>query len=72
LPNNLPELLQFIKSASGQEVVIGHNLKACTQDLQVFAMDHPDGSGRRLVLVDTQGFDDDLIGISYSSFYSIC
>ena len=51
-----------MKYVTGQDdVAVGHNLNSCTAELQVYRMNHPDGSGRRLVLVDTQGFDDDTI-----------
>ena len=74
IPRSKPHSLtlkapQFIKHITGQDdVVIGHSLKACTQDLRVLRMKHPDGSGRRLVLVDTQGFDDDQIGECLTTF----
>ncbi|KIJ92590.1 hypothetical protein K443DRAFT_13482 [Laccaria amethystina LaAM-08-1] len=52
----------FINSYLGQEKAqVGHDLKSCTATLQPFLDDlPPDESGkhRRLVLVDTPGFDD--------------
>ncbi|EDR05776.1 uncharacterized protein LACBIDRAFT_302491 [Laccaria bicolor S238N-H82] len=52
----------FINSYFGQDKAqVGHDLKSCTATLQPFINDlPPDESGkpRRLVLVDTPGFDD--------------
>ncbi|GLB39663.1 putative protein with domain-containing protein [Lyophyllum shimeji] len=49
----------FINTATKQSaVVVGNDLESCTQDVQAITYPHPDGSGRRVVLVDTPGFDD--------------
>ena len=54
--------LQCINSYLGQEKAqVGHDITSCTVTLQPFINDlPPDESGkpRRLVLVDTPGFDD--------------
>ena len=53
--------LQFINSYLGQEMAqVGHGLESCTATLQPFIKDLPQdesGNPRRLVLVDTPGFD---------------
>ena len=44
----------------GREVVkAGHRLQSCTAEIQPVIMDpHPNDPSRRLVFVDTPGFDD--------------
>lgn len=52
---------QFIRLATGNEnVVIGHELQLCTQEIQAFRCPHPKYWGRTVVFIDTPGF-----GISY-------
>ena len=36
---------------------VGHSLTSCTTDVQHFIVKHPLDSTRRLILVDTPGFD---------------
>ena len=38
--------------------VVGNDLESCTQDVRAFGCLHPDRSGRKVVIVDTPGFDD--------------
>ena len=38
--------------------IVGDNLVSCTQEVRAFGCSHPDRSGRKVVLVDTPGFDD--------------
>lgn len=40
------------------DVVIGHELDSCTQEVRAFSCLHPNGSGQKVVLVDTPGFND--------------
>jgi len=47
---------QFINLASGSHLRVGVNLRSCTAEVQVadeFVID-----GRRVILIDTPGFDD--------------
>jgi len=37
---------------------VNHSVESCTQEVQAFARLHPDDSGRKIVLIDTPGFDD--------------
>lgn len=39
-------------------VVVSHELESCTQEVRAFGCLHPNGSGRKIVLIDTPGFDD--------------
>ncbi|KAJ7572926.1 kinase-like domain-containing protein [Mycena floridula] len=49
----------FINHAMGRMVTaVGHGMASGTDKIQAFTCNHPDGSGRRIVLVDTPGFDD--------------
>ena len=54
--------LQFINSYLGEEKAkVGHGLQSCTAAVQPFIKDLPPdecGKPKRLVLVDTPGFDD--------------
>ena len=48
--------VQFINVASGSRLRVGKNLQSCTAEVEVadeFILD-----GRRVVLIDTPGFDD--------------
>ena len=36
----------------------GHDLWSCTQEVRAFGCLHPNGSGRKVVIVDTPGFED--------------
>ena len=48
--------LQFVNNVSGSLLKIGHELDSCTSETQVseeFELD-----GKRVVLIDTPGFDD--------------
>ena len=43
----------------GQVVVeVGHDLKPCTSSIRHVIIPHPTDEGRRIILVDTPGFDD--------------
>ncbi|KAI1412212.1 P-loop containing nucleoside triphosphate hydrolase protein [Hypoxylon sp. FL1857] len=48
----------FIKLCTGRDVVVGHDLKSCTQDVQTYSFKHPSHLSFRVFLVDTPGFDD--------------
>ncbi|KAJ7587373.1 kinase-like domain-containing protein [Mycena floridula] len=49
----------FINYAMGRTVAaVSHGMDSGTKKIQAFTCVHPDGSGRRIVLVDTPGFDD--------------
>jgi hypothetical protein len=50
----------FINSALGITEVVGDSLDSFTDEVRAYGCPHPDGSGRRVVLVDTPGFDDSL------------
>jgi hypothetical protein len=53
--------LQFVNAVSGRTAMeVGHGLDSCTTLLTPIVVDITKGSfkGRRLVLVDTPGFDD--------------
>jgi hypothetical protein len=55
-PRKLTLILQFINVGSGSNLRIGTNLESCTAEVQLsnnFTLD-----GRRVLLVDTPGFDD--------------
>jgi predicted GTPase len=38
--------------------VTGGDLNSCTPEVTAFGCRHPNGSGRKVVIVDTPGFDD--------------
>jgi len=49
----------FLNTALGEDVAaVGHNLTAQTTQLQAFVLRHPKDFNRRIVLVDTPGFND--------------
>jgi len=49
----------FINAAVGHTVTpVGHDLASCTAKIQHFIVPHPEDSTRRVVFVDTPGFDD--------------
>ena len=51
-----PGFLQFINLASGSSLQVGNRSESCTDEVQladVFTVD-----GRRVILIDTPGFDD--------------
>ncbi|KAH7925384.1 hypothetical protein BV22DRAFT_1129049 [Leucogyrophana mollusca] len=50
----------FINSAarSADATVVGHTLTSCTSDIQRVPCTHPGDPARRVILVDTPGFDD--------------
>lgn len=37
---------------------VGHALHSCTRKVHALGCLHPDGSGRKVILIDTPGFDD--------------
>ena len=39
-------------------VVVGHDLQSCTALIRHVIVPHPTDEGRRIILVDTPGFDD--------------
>ena len=39
-------------------VKVGHELNSCTASIQHVIIPHPTDEGRRIILVDTPGFDD--------------
>ncbi|KAG6899038.1 hypothetical protein C0993_001488 [Termitomyces sp. T159_Od127] len=55
----------FINYVAGQDVtIVGHNLKSETQQLQHVILSHPTDRNRRIILVDTPGFDDTYVADS--------
>ena len=43
----------------GQSVAyVNDSVESCTQEVQAFVCLHPDGSERKIVFIDTPGFDD--------------
>ncbi|KAH0578625.1 hypothetical protein H2248_003763 [Termitomyces sp. 'cryptogamus'] len=55
----------FINYVAGQNVtIVGHNLKSETQQLQHVVLPHPTESTRRIIIVDTPGFDDTYVADS--------
>ena len=40
------------------EVMVGHGLVACTAEIKHVIVQHPTKENRRIILVDTPGFDD--------------
>jgi hypothetical protein len=50
---------QFINTAVGKAVVaVGHDLEPCTTTIQHIILPHPGDHIRRIILIDTPGFDD--------------
>jgi hypothetical protein len=55
--------LQFINTLLGEDhMLVGHEMTSCTSKLEYFVIDpipnQPRLKGRRVVIVDTPGFDD--------------
>ena len=51
--------LQFINNFMGGMVTtVGHGLESCTRDVKHVIAKHPSNGNRRLVVLDTPGFDD--------------
>ncbi|KAH7905318.1 P-loop containing nucleoside triphosphate hydrolase protein, partial [Hygrophoropsis aurantiaca] len=49
----------FINAAAGCDaVVVDHGLEPCTKEVKLVAVQHPTDPDRRVVLVDTPGFED--------------
>ncbi|KAF9004220.1 kinase-like domain-containing protein [Cyathus striatus] len=49
----------FINAVLGHDVaIVGRSMDSCTQDVRAYGCLHPDGSGRKVIMVDTPGFDD--------------
>ena len=42
-------------------MTVGHDLQSCTSKIEHVIVPHPDDPNRRIVLVDTIGFDDTYI-----------
>jgi len=50
---------KFINIAVGNnQTTIGHDLRSCTQGVQAVTCMHPETPDRRIVFLDTPGFDD--------------
>ena len=50
---------QFINKLMGESIAcVNDSVESCTQEVQAFACLHPDGSKRKIVLIDAPGFDD--------------
>lgn len=50
---------QLINQLAGEEVMkVGHGLYSCTSSIQHTIISHPTEENRRIILVDTPGFDD--------------
>ncbi|KAG6852771.1 hypothetical protein C0991_009211 [Blastosporella zonata] len=55
----------FVNAVAGKTVaVVGHNLKSETSYLQPIILRHPTNPARRIILVDTPGFDDTYVADS--------
>ncbi|KAG6917334.1 hypothetical protein DXG01_002905 [Tephrocybe rancida] len=55
----------FINTVMGEEVsTVGHDLKSQTAQLQHFVLRHPKDKTRRIIIVDTPGFDDTYVADS--------
>ncbi|KAG6860605.1 hypothetical protein C0995_009426 [Termitomyces sp. Mi166 len=55
----------FINYVAGQNItIVGHDLKSETQQLQHVILPHPTDRTRRIILVDTPGFDDTYVADS--------
>ena len=53
---------QIINRIAGKDVVkIGHGLESCTSSIRHVIIPHPTDKGRRIILIDTPGFDDTYI-----------
>ena len=49
----------MINKLAGKEVVVvGHGLESCTTEIKPVTIQHPTEENRRIILVDTPGFDD--------------
>jgi len=52
-------LLSFINAVMSKVVAkVGDDYESCTQQVRAYGCIHPDGSGRKVIIVDTPGFDD--------------
>ena len=50
---------QMINQLAGKKVmVVGHGLDSCTSEIKHAIVQHPTEQNRRIILVDTPGFDD--------------
>ena len=53
---------QMINQLAGEDVVVvGHSLNSCTTENKPVIIQHPTEENRRIILVDTPGFDDTYI-----------
>ena len=50
--------VQFINSATGGSVRVGHELESCTTEIGIVKCQFPEKTGLDVVFVDTPGFDD--------------
>ncbi|RWA08083.1 hypothetical protein EKO27_g7037 [Xylaria grammica] len=48
----------LVSLCTNEDVEIGHDLQACTQDVRTYSFHHPKLRSGRVYLVDTPGFDD--------------
>ena len=49
----------MINQLAGKEVVVvGHDIESCTAEIISVIIQHPTEENRRIILVDTPGFDD--------------
>ena len=52
----------MINKLAGEEVVVvGNGLESCTTEINSVIIQHPTEENRRIILVDTPGFDDTYI-----------
>ena len=50
---------QMINQLAGEDVVaVGHSLNSCTTEIKPVIIQHPTEENRRIIIVDTPGFDD--------------
>jgi hypothetical protein len=55
----LKHRVQFINIAANHVATrVGHDLNSCTAEIQAVTIPHPHDPSRRVVFVDTPGFDD--------------
>jgi GTPase Era involved in 16S rRNA processing len=55
---------QFINKAAGRDVaVVGDGPQRCTSDVQPFIFKQNEDPARRVIFIDTPGFNSDTIGL---------
>ncbi|KAH7905317.1 hypothetical protein BJ138DRAFT_1017875 [Hygrophoropsis aurantiaca] len=63
MPNHCSILIKFINTAADRDVAkVGHGLESCTRKVESIFVQHPHDAGRRVIFVDTPGFNDSQTG----------